>query len=117
MGKIRFPTQWEASNIIKGLTPDEIAEGIVIQEWDCGHLKYKILDDHIEWTTIYVEQSYRDQGYGVKIIEWVENKARELGYKYVTVMAYTNGKDDILGRFLTKLNYVNVSTFHFKKDV
>lgn len=107
----------EAPNIIRGLTANEVKDGVQIVEWNYGHLKYKVLEDHIQWTTIYVEPNCREQGYGTTMMEWVENEARRLGKKYMVVKAFTDGKTDILGVFLKKLKYKDTGNFIWRKEL
>lgn len=110
-----LPMESEGNAVIMGLTPNEIKDGIEIMSWDWGYVKFKVYAEYIQMTSIYIKPEFREQHKGTEAMKWLEEQAKDK--KYVLIKAYTDGKSDILGRFLTSLNYKSIGNFLWKKDL
>ena len=107
----------EPPNFQFGLTKDEVANGTQIMQWDEGGIKYKEHPDYMELIAIYVKKEFREKKMGTWFMEWLEEEAVMKGKNMVKVKAWTNGKDDILGRFLVKMKYKDMGNFIWQKNL
>ena len=86
---------------------------------DRGYLRFKDWGDCIEYREIWVEPELRQQGYGTELIERLAYIARIRGYPEIYTIVHTDGKSDVLGKFITKNGFVpcKFKHFNFKKIV
>ena len=107
---------YETLDFPYGLTEGEIKEGVHIKFFEEGYFKYKVN----EWFwvhAIYVKKSFREQGTGTRFMSEAEALAKSLGKTVVKLDATTDGKSDILGRFLTKLGYKDSGNYIWYKNI
>lgn len=62
---------------------EEVAGGVGLAEVD-------FFDECAELQKLYLADSVKGHGYGYKLIELIEDKARELGYKKIYLETHTN---------------------------
>lgn len=115
MQKIKQPKEPEIVNF--ALTKEDVDNDVKIMIWDEGYMKYKEHSDYLQMIAIYVKKEYREQGTGTWFMEWLEEEAKMKNKNSVKVKAWTDGKSDILGRFLTKLHYKNIRDYIWQKKI
>lgn len=104
----RFKQGWEAENIPFCLSEEDSRAGVEIKIYNEGYIKYKTDFESMEMVAIYIKKEHREKHLGTKWMKDLENYARSIGVKRIRIKASTNGRDDILGKFITSLGYNSI---------
>ena len=83
----------------------------------CGALKL-LSDEHGEFKSIRVHDRFRKKGYGIKIIEHLINKARELNVKRLSIETGAGAFFNPARKLFKKCNFKPCKPFaHYKEDI
>lgn len=69
---------------------------------------------HVDLDNVVIDERFRKQGAGKKLIEWIENWGREHGHSFAVLASYTHNIDS--HRFYYREGYV-IRGFYFTKDL
>jgi hypothetical protein len=112
-----LPQASEPTNFPYGLTEGDLKDGYHIKFYDEGYFKYKLEGQDFWVIAIYIKKEYREKKKGTMLMLDAERIARGLGAKVMKVDATTDGKTDVLGRFLVSLNYKDSGKYIWCKNI
>jgi len=69
---------------------EEIEIGSFVEEYEWGFFKYQVATDNLYIADLYVIPERRRSGLAVDVANYLQDKARELGLKYITTTVATS---------------------------
>jgi len=77
-----------------------------------GYLRFASWGDwygvFLEYREIWVEKAERQKGWGSKLMAMLVEEAKKRGLSEIYVRADTDGKSDVLGKFITKNGFLPI---------
>jgi len=86
---------------------------------DKGYLRYKDWGKYLEYREIWVNPKERQKKWGTKLMKQLVNITKSRGYDTIYTIVHTDGKSDILGKFITKNGFkpCKFNEFNFSKTI